>query len=76
MFTPKVPGKSSSDLGSSAYSQRPSHEVACKLHQLSPQWSEERKRTYVRHGLTLVHFTAQLEPCLTHTNTLHTLNTP
>jgi tousled-like kinase len=25
-------------------------EVACKLHQLSPQWSEERKRTYVRHA--------------------------
>jgi len=27
-------------------------------------------------GLTLVHFSAQLEPCLTHRNTLHTLNTP
>ena len=27
-------------------------------------------------GLTLVHFSAQLEPCLTHKNTLHTLNTP
>ena len=27
-------------------------------------------------GLTLVHFTAQLEPCLTKENTLHTLNTP
>lgn len=25
-------------------------EVACKLHQLNPQWSEERKRTYVRHA--------------------------
>jgi hypothetical protein len=25
-------------------------EVACKLHQLSPQWGEERKRTYVRHA--------------------------
>jgi hypothetical protein len=29
-----------------------------------------------RQGLTLVHFLAQLEPCLTHENTLHTLNTP
>jgi len=29
-----------------------------------------------RQGLTLVHFSAQLEPCLTHENTLHTLNTP
>jgi len=27
-------------------------------------------------GLTLVHFSAQLEPCLTHKNTLHTLITP
>jgi len=27
-------------------------------------------------GLTLVHFSAQLEPCLTHKNPLHTLNTP
>jgi len=27
-------------------------------------------------GLTLVHFSAQLEPCLAQYNTLHTLNTP
>jgi hypothetical protein len=27
-------------------------------------------------GLTLVHFSAQLEPCLTQEDTLHTLNTP
>jgi hypothetical protein len=27
-------------------------------------------------GLTLVHFSAQLELCLTQENTLHTLNTP
>jgi len=27
-------------------------------------------------GLTLVHFSAQLEPCLKQHNTLHTLNTP
>jgi hypothetical protein len=27
-------------------------------------------------GLTLVHFSAQLEPLLTHENTRHTLNTP
>ena len=27
-------------------------------------------------GLTLVHFSAQLEPCLAQENTLHTLNTP
>jgi len=26
-------------------------------------------------GLTLVHFSAQLEPCLTHKNTLNALNT-
>ena len=29
-----------------------------------------------RQGLTLVHFSAQLEPCLTQENTPHTLNTP
>ena len=28
-----------------------------------------------RQGLTLVHFSAQLEPCLSQENTLHTLNT-
>ena len=28
------------------------------------------------HGLTLVRFSAQLEPCMTQLNTLHTLNTP
>jgi len=27
-------------------------------------------------GLTLVHFSAQLEPCLSQENSLHTLNTP
>jgi len=32
--------------------------------------------TTKRQGLTLVHFSAQLEPCLSHKNTLHTLNTP
>ena len=29
-----------------------------------------------RQGLTLVHFVAQLEPCITQETTLHTLNTP
>jgi hypothetical protein len=29
-----------------------------------------------RQGLTLVHFSAQLEPCLAQENTLRTLNTP
>ncbi len=29
-----------------------------------------------RQGLTLVHFSAHLEPCLTHKSTLHTINTP
>jgi len=29
-----------------------------------------------RQGLTLVHFSAQLEPCLSQENTLHTRNTP
>jgi len=29
-----------------------------------------------RQGLTLVHFSAQLEPCLTQESTLHTPNIP
>ena len=29
-----------------------------------------------RQGLTLVHFSAQLELCLTHKKKLHTMNTP
>jgi len=35
-------------------------------------WGKPRSR----QGLTLVHFSAQLEQCLTQENTLHTLNTP
>ena len=30
----------------------------------------------LQQGFTLVSFSAQLEPCLTHKNSLHTLNTP
>jgi len=36
----------------------------------------ERHLDEERQGLTLVHFSAQLEPCLTQENTLHTRNTP
>jgi hypothetical protein len=41
-------------------------------------WLLSLLRLFIIHGqgLTLVHFSAQLEPCLTHKNTLHTLNTP
>jgi len=33
-------------------------------------------RSSIRPGLILVQISAQLEPCLTQENTLHTLNTP
>jgi len=33
-------------------------------------------RSSSTQGLTLVHFSAQLEPCLPEENTLHTLSTP
>jgi len=33
-------------------------------------------RMPAKQGLTLVHFSAQLEPCMTQENTLHTLHTP
>jgi hypothetical protein len=36
-----------------------------------PRWRLQRWQR-----LTLVHCSAQLEPCLTHKNTLHTLHTP
>ena len=35
-----------------------------------------RRRRRQRQGLTLVHISAQLEPCLTHKPALHTLSTP
>ena len=38
--------------------------------------SQNRLRAACAQGLTHVHFSAQHEPCLTHNNTLHTLNTP
>ena len=33
-----------------AYDVVEAREVACKLHQLNPQWSEQRKVTYVKHA--------------------------
>ena len=36
----------------------------------------EDKLARTRQGFTLAHVRAQLEPCLTQDNTLHTLNTP
>jgi len=42
-----------------------------------PTWSSGRSTALASsQGLTLVHFSAQLEPSLTHNNTLHTLHTP
>ena len=35
-----------------------------------------QRRVAADQGLTLVHFSAQLEPCLTQENTLHILHTP
>jgi hypothetical protein len=43
-------------------------------HPAAPAMHSSRLASY--QGLTLVHFSAQLEPCLTHKNTLHTLHTP
>ena len=38
--------------------------------------SRRLKRPALGQGLTLVHFSAQLEPCLAQQNTLHTQDTP
>ena len=45
--------------------------------QAQRQVGEQQRRalTAPAQGLTAVHFSAQLEPCLTQENTLHTLNT-
>ena len=43
--------------------------MPCHLHPSSSLYG-------LGQGLTLVHFSAQPEPCLTQGNTLHTLNTP
>jgi hypothetical protein len=45
-------------------------------HLVGDSSSTMRAPSSVKQGLTLVHFSAQLEPCLTHTNTLHTINIP
>ena len=37
---------------------------------------EERAAERERQGLTLLHFSAHLDPCLTQENTIHTLNNP
>jgi hypothetical protein len=43
---------------------------------LDPDTLDVLARLSLGQGLTLVHFSAQLEPCLTHKNTRHPLNTP
>jgi hypothetical protein len=51
--------------------------AACCSH--GTAWVEMRRsggRGTGYQGLTLVHFSTRLEPCLTQTNTLHTLNSP
>jgi len=49
--------------------------VACAGSIPDPSAAPSRPSTDVQ-GLTLVHFSAQLEPCLTQENALHTLPTP
>jgi len=41
-----------------------------------PEGGQARLLLAVVQGLTLVQFSAQLEPCMTHKNTLHIPNTP
>jgi len=49
--------------------------LTCRLHlsTTAPAMTQLKAR---KQGLTLVHFSAQLEPCLSQENTLHTLNNP
>ena len=48
----------------------------CERHGTKARGEEEVQRQASEQGLTLVHFSAHLEPCLIQENTLHTLNTP
>ena len=43
---------------------------------VTPAATQASRGTSWMQGLTLVHFSAQLEPCLTHKKSLHTINTP
>jgi len=43
---------------------------------LSKQQAELTKAVCQAQGVTLVHFSAQLEPCLEQENSLNTINTP
>ena len=42
----------------------------------APVSAQREQPSAGRQGLTLVQFSAQLEPCLTQENTLHTLSNP
>jgi hypothetical protein len=46
------------------------------FHAIGAHVVKQRARAGDRQGLTLVHFSAQLEPCVTQENTLHTLKHP
>jgi hypothetical protein len=41
-----------------------------------PAFMQNGNQGGYRQALTLVHFSAQLEPCMTQENTLHTLTPP
>jgi len=59
-----LPSCPSSPSSGSAAAASVSAPASCTFLMASPQ------------GITLVHFSAQLEPCLSQESTLHTLNTP
>jgi len=48
----------------------------CKALLHGGRWNEWNEWMYTRQGLTLVDFSAQLEPFLTQENAQHTLHTP
>jgi len=45
-------------------------------HPTSCEFTVPRVKVAPKQWLTLVHFSAQLKPCLTHKSTIHTMNTP
>lgn len=49
MIRPWIPTEL--NLVSQAFDLIEYRHVACKLHQLNPTWSEEKKQSYVRHAI-------------------------
>ena len=51
MMALAISPRTSAGFSRQAYDVDENRYVACKIHQLVPQWTEEHKRSYVRHAV-------------------------